>query len=390
MYGRRERLTRQELYDLIWSTPAATLSERFQLSGRGLGKLCERHRIPVPERGWWAKKAAGQPVQRTPLPEATDPYMENIELWVREDWRRYATEDDLKWCEQRVADESTISASVVPEDDDSRHPLIVRARRERKEGEPAPLHFALDVSKEARHRALRLAAAIVDGCEKRGYHFALGPNSTNGAAGLVILRQNIGISIEEPYTRMPHALTNTEAREKAVGRGWSIPEFDSVRGGTLTIVIAHSADGERRTFGEKPDRPLETSFPELFRVLPKIALHMSADQNFRAQQERMRNEEAERRAEVQRLRREEEARMAAERRRRNDLIRVSAKLHRSVQILDLISAVESRAAQRGIESEALVGWLAHARAVAEYLQPVDAILAAFSPNQATADDGSEA
>jgi hypothetical protein len=40
------------------------------LSGRGLGKLCNRHNIPVLPRGWWAKKAAGHPVERTPLPAA--------------------------------------------------------------------------------------------------------------------------------------------------------------------------------------------------------------------------------------------------------------------------------------------------------------------------------
>jgi hypothetical protein len=389
MYGRYERLTRQELYELIWSTPATKLSERFQLSGRGLGKLCERHLIPVPERGWWAKKAAGQSVERTPLPRAANPYMENIELWVKEDWRGYVTEDDLQWFEQRISAELTIPESVVPEADDSRHPLIVRARRERKENEPAPLHFALNVSKEVRHRALRLAAAIVDGCEKRGYAFALRPNATNGGAGAVILRQNIGISIEETYTKVPRPLTKAEAREKAVGRGWSIPEFDSVRSGTLAIVLDHSADGERRTFSEKPDHPLETSFPELFKALPKIAMRMSADENFHAAQERMRNEEAERRAEAQRLRREEEARIAAQKRRRRDLIRASSKLHRSVQILDLIAAVERRAAERGIESEELVGWLAHARSVAEYLDPVDAILASVSPSRPSGDERSE-
>lgn len=45
------RLTRRELYDLVWKTPAYTLAKEFGMSGRGLGKLCERHNIPVPPRG---------------------------------------------------------------------------------------------------------------------------------------------------------------------------------------------------------------------------------------------------------------------------------------------------------------------------------------------------
>jgi len=47
-------LTRQQLYDRAWKTPLDALAQELGLSGRGLGKLCERHDIPVPPRGWWA------------------------------------------------------------------------------------------------------------------------------------------------------------------------------------------------------------------------------------------------------------------------------------------------------------------------------------------------
>ena len=42
--------TRRELYDLVWKKPAETLAAEFGMSGRGLGKLCERHGVPVPPR----------------------------------------------------------------------------------------------------------------------------------------------------------------------------------------------------------------------------------------------------------------------------------------------------------------------------------------------------
>ena len=41
-------LTRQQLYDRAWTTPLDTLAKELGLSGRGLGKLCDRHDIPVP------------------------------------------------------------------------------------------------------------------------------------------------------------------------------------------------------------------------------------------------------------------------------------------------------------------------------------------------------
>ncbi|MFZ2493484.1 MAG: hypothetical protein WA208_18555 [Thermoanaerobaculia bacterium] len=375
MYARYEQLTRQELYEQIWSVPATKLSERFGLSGRGLAKLCERHEIPVPDRGWWAKKAAGQDVKQLPLPKPSNPYLDRIEVRVREDWRTYVSEDELKWFEQQIAAEPSRPPLIVREEDDSRHPLIVRARRERKDSAPAPLHFALDVSKEQRPRALRLAAAIVEGCEQRDYSFAPGPDAATGEATVVILGQHIGVAVVEPYAKVPHVLTKAEAREKAVGRGWGIPDFDSVRSGTLAIALTHSADGERRTFSAKSDQPLEATLPEFFKALPKIALRMKADKNWHAEQERIRKEEADRRAELERLRREEQARLAAEKRRRNELLRASASLRRSNDILALVTAVEAAAEERGLLDK-IAAWARYAQTVANDLNPVDPILVA--------------
>jgi len=59
--------TRRELYDLVWSTPIVKVAEDFGLSDRGLAKLCQRHLIPVPWRGYWARIEAGQTVTKTPL-----------------------------------------------------------------------------------------------------------------------------------------------------------------------------------------------------------------------------------------------------------------------------------------------------------------------------------
>jgi hypothetical protein len=56
------RLTRQELYEKMWSRPAIALAEEFGISGRGLGKICSRFEIPVPPRGYWANLAVGKRV----------------------------------------------------------------------------------------------------------------------------------------------------------------------------------------------------------------------------------------------------------------------------------------------------------------------------------------
>ena len=66
-------LTRQQLYDRVWTTPVH-MARELGISDRGLGKLCARKDIPVPPRGWWAKKAHGKRVKQTPLPPAERDY----------------------------------------------------------------------------------------------------------------------------------------------------------------------------------------------------------------------------------------------------------------------------------------------------------------------------
>src|SRR5690242_14086251 len=63
------RITREELYEKVWSEALATLGPKLGLSDVGLAKMCRRMQVPVPWRGYWAKKEAGQAVAPTPLPK---------------------------------------------------------------------------------------------------------------------------------------------------------------------------------------------------------------------------------------------------------------------------------------------------------------------------------
>ena len=47
-------LTREELYERVWTTPMRKLAVEFGLSDVGLAKVCRRHKIPWPARGYWA------------------------------------------------------------------------------------------------------------------------------------------------------------------------------------------------------------------------------------------------------------------------------------------------------------------------------------------------
>lgn len=62
------KFTRRALYDLVWTQPMKTLAESVGISDVALAKQCKRANIPVPNRGYWARKQAGKPVVQIALP----------------------------------------------------------------------------------------------------------------------------------------------------------------------------------------------------------------------------------------------------------------------------------------------------------------------------------
>src|SRR5689334_12586006 len=76
-------LTRKELYDRVWTEPIQKLSKDFGLSDVGLAKTCRRYAIPVPPRGYWAKKQAGHNVRQTPLPKAPAGCGDTVEIGLQ-------------------------------------------------------------------------------------------------------------------------------------------------------------------------------------------------------------------------------------------------------------------------------------------------------------------
>lgn len=65
-------LSRQELYDLVWSKPVTEVAKELGLSDVAVAKRCRQVEVPVPPRGYWARVSAGQTPERTPLPKYRD------------------------------------------------------------------------------------------------------------------------------------------------------------------------------------------------------------------------------------------------------------------------------------------------------------------------------
>lgn len=66
-------LSRQELYERVWSKPTVEVAAELGISDVALGKRCKKLNVPKPPLGYWAKVAASQTPSRTPLPPEPEP-----------------------------------------------------------------------------------------------------------------------------------------------------------------------------------------------------------------------------------------------------------------------------------------------------------------------------
>ncbi|WP_240230054.1 hypothetical protein [Devosia lacusdianchii] len=63
-------VTREELYELVWSQPMTKVCEQFSVSSSYMARVCSLLNVPRPPRGYWAKLAVGKAPAAEGLPDA--------------------------------------------------------------------------------------------------------------------------------------------------------------------------------------------------------------------------------------------------------------------------------------------------------------------------------
>lgn len=63
-------MTREELYERVWTTPLNHLADELGMNHYQLARICEALNVPRPPAGYWQKKAVGKEAPRPGLPAA--------------------------------------------------------------------------------------------------------------------------------------------------------------------------------------------------------------------------------------------------------------------------------------------------------------------------------
>ena len=174
-------LTREQLYELAWQKPMSRLAAEYSISGVGLAKLCARHTIPTPPRGYWALLAVGRAPSKPKLPS-----LKNAPTIRIQGGKSFAPKikDELSISIQ--AERQPTRRIVVSERLQSPIPLVAQARDAlhvaKEDGDglvlPPPGCLAVCVSRTRLPRALRIADALLKSFEARGWSVAISDRST--------------------------------------------------------------------------------------------------------------------------------------------------------------------------------------------------------------------
>jgi hypothetical protein len=175
-------VTRKQLYDLVWSEPMRRLAIRHGISDVGLAKICRKHDIPRPPRGYWAKKEFGKAPLQVRLPNPSN----DCPILLRDPEECRISSPALRGVvEQKKAEEEKQEAKIeVAESLRGAHALVSQANQELQVAKTDEHHLIVPpegtlldirVSKASLRRALLIMDALLKALEQRGYEVASGP-----------------------------------------------------------------------------------------------------------------------------------------------------------------------------------------------------------------------
>lgn len=311
----RLKLTRRQLFEWIWKEPMVKVSREVGLSDRGLAKLCARHRIPVPGRGFWARAASGQKVKRPPLPSpekgdqiividgagpSVAPEPSSPEVLAQIDFER-RPENLINVSEDVVRYHPLVRAareSFAPRKQDYKRGLVSSG--------PGTLHIR--VSPASKVRALRILDALVKACEIRGFEvrsseIRASAMSVQDAETIVrVYGEDVRLTLEEKCRSVEHVLTATERKDLARGSGSWIPKHDIVPTGLLSLQIAYFLS--KTTWKDNAKTRLEACLNDVMVALVQTAILVVRPERLRQEAQQREWKERARQEGVERHRRE--------------------------------------------------------------------------------------
>ena len=251
-----DQVTREELYEEVWTDPMTTVSTRYGLSDVGLAKICRNLLIPLPSRGYWAKIKAGCVMKKIALPKLKVDRKVIAPITRLSDEMIAVKEVAKVQAKARVKEIKAQEVPVATELIDP-HPFVRQASKRLKardcpedekalRSDPGEV-LNLVVTKGAIDRSLLLADLLIKALESQGASINI--DKEKKATNISIKDTVVSFTITEHVARSRHEETKAEkrARDRYYSRAfWDragdyphIPYYDYTPSGMLTLSIGH-------------------------------------------------------------------------------------------------------------------------------------------------------
>jgi hypothetical protein len=209
--------SRNELYEKVWDRPVTKVAQDYGVSDVAIAKVCRKLKIPLPGRGYWAKKQYGYSVSRKPLPKLKEAIVVTrnvpcpMPLNAPPASQHPEDQAEFERIDKLAADGAftfTISTKAL------RHPSIVKTRQALRDGHtddrkirrPAFRSAALNlrVGKDNIRRGLEVLASIIARAEAQGAEVVVAQSEGCSQTQFLAFGQSVSFSVfETAHRRFP-------------------------------------------------------------------------------------------------------------------------------------------------------------------------------------------
>jgi len=295
-----QKLSRRELYDLVWSEPVSKIAPRYNISDVGFSKLCRRVDVPLPPRGYWVKLQHGKTVKKPPLKAAENPKDEVVVIADRPQVDLPDLPSDIAEAIERETHAD--SRITVPVTVSKWHPIVEKwfddEQRRRSTWPGASRQRPKITALERRRRTL--LSVFFRALERRGWSVTA---ELGGKLTATVFGQSIKFGVMEVVKQRRVPLTPDERRSAYSYRDYNF-EHDST--GLLRLRL-YKYYGSTRDWLDTTERPLETRLNDVIVGMLQEAAQDRAREERWAEERRQRQHEEQLRLEAaERIRREKE------------------------------------------------------------------------------------
>jgi hypothetical protein len=294
-------MSRQALYDLVWSKPMTEVAAEFGISDVALAKRCASVEIPVPPRGYWARVQAGQKPRRPDLPArrskggfSTD---SEVEVPKRSPDPPRPAPPPLTASEIEIRQRLESFVPAVPHDLSNACSAVKRTAVDLKlskigdfdwaKGERSGPILQVEGTDAARTRGLRILDGVLKAALTAGFTFEADPPNPDRHRArygsptedrpqpgqIVVDGEAFRLRIDERRAQKPHVPTEDEIRRRKRGEYVYAPTFDHTSTGELRLHLTDLDGRDFATFKDGIRKKLEDQISAALNALIERSQH---------------------------------------------------------------------------------------------------------------------